>query len=93
MPARQEEAHRPLNGFNAAEMKVFLGREGPGTSYKIKDDAGRSGGAWGVKREFEHKAGHQDLREADERIANTMANGQPFFVQLAKQVAATEGGG
>lgn len=25
--------------------------------------------------------------------ANTMANGQPFFVQLAKQVAATEGGG
>lgn len=26
-------------------------------------------------------------------IANTMANGQPFFVQLAKQVATTEGGG
>ena len=31
--------------------------------------------------------------EANNDIANHMANNQPFFVQLAKQIATLEGGG
>ncbi|WPG97819.1 Hypothetical protein R9X50_00060000 [Acrodontium crateriforme] len=70
--ARQE----PSTAFNAAEVKAFLGREVPQTSYKPTEAPGatRNSGAWGAK-------------------VNTMANGQPFFVQLAKQIATMEGGG
>ncbi|KAK4508286.1 hypothetical protein PRZ48_002024 [Zasmidium cellare] len=75
--ALQEETHTPLNGFNAAEVKGFLGRESAPVVYKVQEGQGGqrgSGGAWGSK-------------------ANHMANGQPFFLQLAKQVATFEGGG
>ncbi|KAF2172051.1 hypothetical protein M409DRAFT_17293 [Zasmidium cellare ATCC 36951] len=72
-----DEQHTPLNGFNSAEVKGFLGREAAPAVYKLQEGQGgqrNSGSAWGSK-------------------ANHMANGQPFFLQLAKQVAAFEGGG
>lgn len=48
----QEEAHVPLNGFNAAEIKAFLGREAAPTPYKPQEVGGAraGGGAWGQKR-------------------------------------------
>ncbi|KAF2486460.1 hypothetical protein BDY17DRAFT_321249 [Neohortaea acidophila] len=77
-PAREDE-YRPVNGFNAAEVKQFLARDVAGaTVYKPAEVAGtggrNSGSAWG------HKPNH-------------MANNQPFFAHLAKQTTTVESGG
>ena len=49
-----------MNGFNAGEVKAFLGKVGGGAgttgTYKVVDAAGSAGGrsgggAWGAKRE------------------------------------------
>ena len=50
----QEEIHQPVHGFNAAEVKAFLGRESGSAAYKPAEIAGtgRTSGAWGSKREY-----------------------------------------
>ena len=48
-----EEVHTPANGFNAADVKAFLGRvakEAP-ASYKVQDSR-NSGNVWAAKGEF-----------------------------------------
>ncbi|KAI7597843.1 hypothetical protein KC346_g14505, partial [Hortaea werneckii] len=84
-PASQQEnkgaeAHAPVNGFNASEAKAFLSRDlktAP-SSYKVTEAGG---------------AGRSGGGGAWGSKPNAMANGQPFFVQLAKSVATVEGGG
>lgn len=86
-----------MNGFNAVETKALLAKGVGGQVYKVADAAGaggRSGGAaWGAKGERRHGRNIVAAPSLMTEAANTMANGQPFFVQLAKQVATTEGGG
>ncbi|KAK5113638.1 hypothetical protein LTR62_003265 [Meristemomyces frigidus] len=41
---RQEDAHVPAHGFNAAEVRAVLSKQAGGmTTYKIKDDQGPEG--------------------------------------------------
>ena len=50
--AQQESVHQPVNGFNSAEVKAFLGREGAVPAYKpaqAMEGNRSSGGAWGSK--------------------------------------------
>ena len=52
--ASQDEFEQSVNGFNAAEVKAFLGRDIGLAPYKPAEVAGNaraSGGAWGSKRE------------------------------------------
>jgi hypothetical protein len=47
------DAEQSVNGFNAAEVKAFLGRDAGVAAYKPAEGAGStraSGGAWGSKR-------------------------------------------
>ncbi|KAI7286925.1 hypothetical protein KC345_g913 [Hortaea werneckii] len=84
-PALQQESkgaetHASVNGFNASEVKAFLSRDvktAPST-YKVTEGGG---------------AGRSGGGGAWGSKPNAMANGQPFFVQLAKSVATIEGGG
>ncbi|KKY19892.1 hypothetical protein UCDDS831_g05177 [Diplodia seriata] len=80
----QEQAHRPVNGFNSKETKDALrkwyqdasaaGPDGKSPLYKPQGDVGaRNASPWGSK-------------------PNTMANGQDFWVQLRKQMSALESG-
>lgn len=74
--------HRPVNGYNAKEVKDFLkkvqetsntGETKAATKTEASATPGKrsSGGAWGAK-------------------PSQMANGQDFWVQLTKQVAQLE---
>ncbi|KAK5123331.1 hypothetical protein LTR85_002762 [Meristemomyces frigidus] len=97
---QDEQQSASVNGFNAAEVKAFLGRDAAvAASYKVVEGSaaggGRGGGgAWGAKREFQLRVVKPVLdMHADRTEANHMANNQPFFVQLAKQIATMEGGG
>lgn len=72
------ESSRSLNGFNGTEVKEFLARDaGSVIAYKPAEMAG-------VTATNDSGAW---------MAASNMANGQPFFAQLAKQVATAEGGG
>ena len=51
----QDEVEPSVNGFNAAEVRAFLGRDIGLAAYKPAEAAGSgrsSGGAWGSKREY-----------------------------------------
>ncbi|KAK5136221.1 hypothetical protein LTR08_003828 [Meristemomyces frigidus] len=81
-PQQQEGEQVPaaINGFNVAEVKAFLSREAAvSASYKVVDGPAVGGGRGGGGA-WGAKPSH-------------MANNQPFFVQLAKQIATMEGGG
>lgn len=66
-----------MNGFNAAEVRAFLGRDGAAVSrYKPAEEGGAAGRS-----------------DGGSSVSSNMANNQPFFVQLAKQIATIEGGG
>ncbi|KAK0273683.1 hypothetical protein LTR35_012120 [Friedmanniomyces endolithicus] len=67
----------PANGFNAAAIRAALAREPAPAAYKIAEVTGAGNGGGGA---WGPKPNH-------------MANNQPFFVQLAKQVATLEGRG
>lgn len=57
-----EEAYAPANGFNAADVKTFLGRETQSAPsvYKVQD--GRGGGnAWGAKGTYTGALSVHDL--------------------------------
>ncbi|KAK0342414.1 hypothetical protein LTR91_013503 [Friedmanniomyces endolithicus] len=75
--AMQDDRHIPANGFNAAEVRAALAREPAPAAYKPAEVSGSESGGGGA---WGPKPNH-------------MANNQPFFVQLAKQVATLEGGG
>ena len=92
----QEETEQSVNGFNTAEVKVFLGREVGLAPYKPGEAGGgsrSSGGAWGSKREYTLRHCSCCFSRLTRNTANHMANNQPFFAQLAKQIATLEGGG
>ncbi|CAK3882679.1 Hypothetical predicted protein [Lecanosticta acicola] len=77
LPLLQEEPS--VNGFNSAEVRAFLSREpAPPAAYKPQDGPGSNSRASGGV--WGAKTNH-------------MASGQPFFVQLSKQVAAFQEGG
>ena len=63
-----EESHKPVNGFNLAEIQAFAAQQYAPPTYKMPDTQGgrNSAAPWGNK-------------------AGTMANGKPFFAELAKQ--------
>lgn len=79
--ARNDESvgsFRSVNGFNGAEVKEFLAKDvGSAAAYKPAEVAGVI----------------VSSNSGDSTAASNMANGQSFFVQLAKQVATVEGGG
>lgn len=66
-----------MNGFNGAEVKAFLNRQPAPPVYKPQDAAGNSRASGGA---WGAKTNH-------------MANGQPFFAQLSKQIATFQEGG
>ncbi|KAK5146903.1 hypothetical protein LTR32_001581 [Rachicladosporium monterosium] len=73
----QDDQHIPANGFNASEVRAALAREPAPAAYKIAEVTGAANSGGGA---WGPKPNH-------------MANNQPFFVQLAKQIATLEGGG
>ncbi|KAK3075901.1 hypothetical protein LTR53_000330 [Teratosphaeriaceae sp. CCFEE 6253] len=73
----QPRAESPVNGFNATEVSAALAREQGAAVYKILE---APGGGRGNGAAWGARPNH-------------MANNQPFFVQLAKQIATLEGGG
>ncbi|TKA43787.1 hypothetical protein B0A54_05546 [Friedmanniomyces endolithicus] len=75
--AMQDDRHVPANGFNASEVRAALAREPAPAAYKPAEVSGSESGGGGA---WGPKPNH-------------MANNQPFFVQLAKQIATLEGGG
>ncbi|TKA32404.1 hypothetical protein B0A50_01510 [Salinomyces thailandicus] len=81
--SRGEQSYTPVNGFNGAEVKAFLGREAGVLPASYKDS---NGGAAG-------KAAAGSGGAAYSAKPNAMAKGQPFFLQLAKAIATSEGGG
>jgi len=52
--ASLDDQHKPVNGFNAAEVKASLSRETAPQVYRPAEaaGAGRGGGAWGSKRAY-----------------------------------------
>ncbi|KAK6436784.1 hypothetical protein LTR95_007023 [Oleoguttula sp. CCFEE 5521] len=78
MNAPQEErSHVAVNGFNTADVRTFL-----------------SGGLKLLPTVYKvEEAGGNGRSTAWGSKASHMASGQPFMVQLAKQVATLEGGG
>nr|POE77761.1 hypothetical protein CFP56_09404 [Quercus suber] len=97
-PAVSEDGqqHSPVNGFNAAEVKMFLGRHPAGMVYKVPDvpgaGKGAGGAAWGVKGKA-NLGRMDDAKQLTPVLAGNTASNQPFFGQLAKQIAMLEGGG
>ncbi|KAK0354916.1 hypothetical protein LTR91_011790 [Friedmanniomyces endolithicus] len=77
LPDMQNDRHVPANGFNASEVRAALAREPAPASYKPAEVTGAGDSGGGA---WGPKPNH-------------MANNQPFFVQLAKQIASLEGGG
>lgn len=77
--AQPDEQYAPINGFNSADVKAFLSRQAQGAPAAYKPAEAATGGR-GSGGAWGSKPNH-------------MANNQPFFVQLAKQVATLEGGG
>ena len=75
---RHREGFQPANGFNATEVKDFLGKDV---------------GSVAVYKPSEVSSASEKSSSAVEAASGNMANNQPFFVQLAKQVATIEGGG
>lgn len=77
----QDEQHTPVNGFNVKEVEEFLSRA-------------RNSGELVAGGAYKPTAGDGGRTTGPWGVkANHMANNQPFFVQLAKQIAALEGGG
>lgn len=78
-------------------MKAFLGRDAGVQVYKpdeVTSNARASGGAWGSKREsIDSAKAFNMMTVANFRPASHTAANQPFFSQLAKQIATLEGGG
>jgi hypothetical protein len=94
--ASRADSDQSVNGFNAAHVKTFLGRDAGLAAYKPEEEPGSSrasGGAWGAKRERYSNDRKSTVTLTNIIIANHMANNQPFFTQLAKQIATLEGGG
>ncbi|KAK4547036.1 hypothetical protein LTR36_001257 [Oleoguttula mirabilis] len=78
---QDEQSYTSINGFNAAEVKAFLSRDAAvPASYKVVEGSSAGAGRGGGGGAWGAKPNH-------------MANNQPFFVQLAKQIATMEGGG
>lgn len=67
-------------------MWLMMISGGKGTVHKPNDGAGKTGGAWGTKGES-YRALTEAIRILTD-LANHMANGQPFFVTLSKQVSS-----
>nr|POF15536.1 hypothetical protein CFP56_48731 [Quercus suber] len=75
-PMEDSLRHTPVNNFNNEEIKAFLSRQPTGMVYKVYEAPGAGKGVGGTA--WGAKAG------------NTASN-QPFFGQLAKQIAMLEG--
>ena len=91
-----DEGYQSVNGFNATEVKAFLSRDAsalPDIYKPTENTGGGSRSAWGSKRQLLSVRYSYGTEIANESAANQAANNQPFFVQLAKQIATLEGGG
>lgn len=76
-PAQLDESIQSVNGFNASELKDFLSRDVGAVAAYKLPDVP------GAPVRTNSRIGSM----------SNMANNQPFFAQLAKQVATVEGGG